>query len=184
MRGPAAAIAVPPGVEAHHEVELGVVIGRRLPGGVAGSAAAGGAGWEAAVAGYCLALDMTDRAAQAAAKAGGLPWTAAKGWDTFTPLGALVPRAAIADAHDVQLELDVDGAPRQRGSTAGMTHSIPAILAAVTRVMTLEAGDVVLTGTPAGVGPVRPGQVVEARAYCRGTLLARLVVPVVAAPTG
>jgi len=182
VRGPGAAVAVPAGVEVHHEVELGVVIGTRVRGGAAGAAAAGGPAWENIVAGYVLGLDMTDRAGQAAAKAAGLPWSAAKGWDSFTPLGPLVPRAAVADAHDVDLELDVDGEPRQRGSTADMTHRIPAILAAVARVMTLEPGDVVLTGTPAGVGRVLPGQTITARASCRGTLLARLVVPVVAAP--
>lgn len=153
---PGAAIVRPRGVAAlHHEVELGVVIGaraRHMP----------AASWAAHVAGYVLALDMTARDLQAAAKASGGPWTHAKCYDTFTPLSLLIPAAAVADPAELELVLYVDGELRQRGRTADMMHSVPELLAFLSTVMTLEPGDVVLTGTPAGVGPVAPGQTIRA----------------------
>ena len=139
----------------HHEVELGVVISRPC-------VRARATEWRSFVAGYVLALDMTARDLQAAAKKAGHPWTLGKCWDTFTPLGPLIPADAFAprDPHDVELWLAVDGAPRQRGSTAGMLFRIPELLQEISAVMTLEAGDVILTGTPEGVGPVEPGQTI------------------------
>lgn len=154
---PGASIVRPRGIGAlHHEVELGVVIGKRcksLP--VSGD-------WRAVVSGYCLALDMTARDEQAAAKADGMPWTRGKCWDTFCPLSAIIPASAVPDAHALELYLSVDGRERQRASTAGMLHNIPEILAAVSEVMTLEPGDLILTGTPEGIGPVEPGQTIVA----------------------
>ncbi len=140
--------------ELHHEVELGVVISRRCSGAAA-------ADWRSYVAGYRVALDMTARDLQAQAKAAGQPWTLGKCWDTFTPLGPTIPAEAFArDPHDVELWLAVDGAQRQRGSTAGMLFRIPELIQEISAVMTLEAGDVILTGTPEGVGPVEPGQTI------------------------
>ena len=140
----------------HHEVELGVVISRRC-------SAAAASEWRSFVGGYCVALDMTARDLQAQAKAAGQPWTLGKCWDTFTPLGPTIAAQAFAeDPHAVELWLAVDGVQRQRGSTAGMLARIPELLAEISAVMTLEAGDVILTGTPEGVGPVAPGQVITA----------------------
>lgn len=151
------AIVIPSGVgEVHHEVELGLVIGKRA------RKLAVDAPWREYVSGYVLALDMTARDLQAKAKLAGLPWTASKCYDTFTPLSPLIAAARIADPYALELYLTVDGQARQRGSTADMIHRIPAMLHAVTAVMTLEEGDVILTGTPDGVGPVRPGQTVKA----------------------
>eukprot|EP00873_Tetraselmis_striata_P026564 jgi/Tetstr1/446828/TSEL_034308.t1 len=141
--------------ELHHETELGVVIGtpgRRIP---ASSAMEH-------VAGYCLALDMTARQWQAAAKAKGLPWTAAKGFDTSLPVGDFIDKGAVADPHALTLWCAVNGDMRQRGSTSGMLFSVPQLIAAVSAVHTLEAGDLILTGTPEGVGPVRRGDVITA----------------------
>jgi len=113
------------------------------------------------VRGYVLALDMTARDMQARAKAEGLPWTQGKCYDTFTPLSAELPAAGLPDPHALELWLAVDGVQRQRGSTAGMLHRIPELIEAASAIMTLEPGDVLLTGTPEGVGPVQPGQVIS-----------------------
>lgn len=149
--GPGQAIVKPAGVaEVHHEVELGVVIGARCR-------AARAADWARYVGGYVLALDMTARDLQAKAKAAGMPWTQAKCYDTFTPMSDILPAAAVGDPHELELYLTVDGAPRQRGRTSGMLHRIPELLEAISAVMTLEPGDVILTGTPEGVGPAPVG---------------------------
>lgn len=139
----------------HHEVELGVVISRRC-------CDASAADWQSYVGGYCLGLDMTARDLQATAKKEGQPWTLGKCWDTFTPLGPTLPSAALPDPHAVELWLKVDGMERQRGSTADMLAKIPELIQEISAVMTLEAGDVILTGTPEGVGPVAPNQTITA----------------------
>jgi len=139
----------------HHEVELGAVIGARC-------ARARAADWRAYVRGYVLGLDMTARDAQAAAKRAGLPWAAAKGFDTAAPLSAEVRADAVPDPHTLELWLAVDGAPRQRGATSEMLVRLPELLAGISAVMTLEPGDIILTGTPEGVGAVEPGQVITA----------------------
>jgi acylpyruvate hydrolase len=144
--------------ELHHEVELGVVVGRAVPRGSLRAA-----DWRGAVGGYVLALDMTARDHQAAAKAAGAPWTLGKCWDSFAPLSARVlAPSAVRDPHALELSLSVDGAERQRASTAGMLFRVPELLAHAASVMSLERGDVLLTGTPEGVGPVRGGNVMRA----------------------
>ena len=155
--GSRAVIVAPRGIgELHHEVELGVVIGARASRVTAGAA-------RAHVRGYVLALDMTARDLQAAAKASGSPWTRGKCYDTFAPLSSRAADAArVPDPAALTLWLSVDGTQRQRGSTADMLHSVDELIAHVSAVMTLEPGDVLLTGTPAGVGPVRAGQRIRA----------------------
>lgn len=111
---------------------------------------------------YAIGIDMTARNAQDAAKRNGLPWTTAKGFDTFLPLSDPIPKSAIPDPHDAELFLTVNDQPRQRDSTALMLFRIPTILSYISRVMTLERGDVVLTGTPKGVGSVGVGDVMRA----------------------
>ena len=105
---------------------------------------------------------MTARNVQDAAKRNGLPWTTAKGFDTFLPLSNVIPKSSIPDPHDVELFLHVNGEKRQDDSTSLMIFRIPTILSYVTRVMVLEKGDVVLTGTPKGVGSVNLGDVMRA----------------------
>ncbi len=141
--------------ELHHEVELGVVISRRCSRAAASE-------WRSFVRGYVLALDMTARDLQADAKKMGMPWAAAKGFDTFTPLSEELPAALVPDPHALELWLRVDGVERQRGSTGDMLARIGELIEEVTGVMTLEAGDVILTGTPEGVGPVDVGQRIAA----------------------
>jgi acylpyruvate hydrolase len=114
------------------------------------------------VLGYAAFLDMTARDLQAAAKRAGLPWTLSKSMDTFGPVSRVVP-ASHAPAWDkMELRLLVNGEERQRSSTAAMIHPVPKILAHASRFMTLERGDLVATGTPAGVGAVKSGDTLEA----------------------
>lgn len=107
------AIEVPKGCEVHHEVELGVVIGKDGRDISAKDA-------HNYIAGYTLALDMTARNLQDQAKKAGLPWSAAKGYDTFTPVGEFIEKEAIQDTNDVDLSLKIDGVTKQNGNTRDM----------------------------------------------------------------
>ncbi|KAL0548406.1 hypothetical protein IC582_012856 [Cucumis melo] len=138
-----------------HEVELAVVISQRARDVPEASAMD-------YVGGYALALDMTAREIQASAKSAGLPWTVAKGQDTFTPISSVLSKTSIPDPDDLELWLKVDDEFRQRGSTKDMIFKIPYLISHISSLMTLLEGDVILTGTPSGVGPVKAGQKVTA----------------------
>jgi len=114
------------------------------------------------VAGYALGLDMTARNLQPAATATGPPWSRAKGYDTFCPISPFIPKEQISNPGDVELWLKVDGVLKQKGNTKDMIFPIPMLIQFVSSIMTLEPGDLILTGTPSGVGPVTAGQKVEA----------------------
>jgi len=104
-----------------------------------------------------LAIDMTARNMQEAVKKKGLPWSAVKGFDTFTPVGQFIPRSAVPDPHNLNLWLKINGQYKQNGTTSDMMFRIPKLIEHVSSIMTLEEGDLLLTGTPSGVGPVTPG---------------------------
>ncbi|RKP07551.1 hypothetical protein THASP1DRAFT_34876 [Thamnocephalis sphaerospora] len=148
-------IEIPQGCEVHHEVELGVVIGQQGRDIRASEA-------DQYVAGYALAVDMTARNLQNIVKAKGLPWSAAKGFDTFTPIGDFIPKSKIADASNVELWLKLDDQLRQSGNTRDMIFNVPQLIESVSSVMRLEPGDLILTGTPKGVSQVTPGQILTA----------------------
>ena len=139
----------------HHEVELAVVIGQKAR-DVPESAAMDYVG------GYAVALDMTAREIQASAKSAGLPWTVSKGQDTFTPISSVLPTTMVSDPDNLELWLKVDGEIRQKGSTKDMIFKIPFLISYISSIMTLLEGDVILTGTPPGVGPVKVGQKITA----------------------
>jgi 2-keto-4-pentenoate hydratase/2-oxohepta-3-ene-1,7-dioic acid hydratase in catechol pathway len=139
----------------HHEVELGVVVARECRSVPATEAAE-------QMLGYALALDLTLRDVQAAAKEKGHPWSVAKGFDCSCPISDVVPLEDPAVLTDMEIGLSVDGEVRQRGSTADMIWSPAELLSFASGIFTLERGDVILTGTPAGVGPLERGNVVEA----------------------
>ncbi|PON62013.1 Fumarylacetoacetase, C-terminal-related [Parasponia andersonii] len=139
----------------HHEVELAVVIAKKARDVPQASAMD-------YVGGYALALDMTAREIQASAKSAGLPWTIAKGQDTFTPISSVLPKASVTDPDNLELWLKVDGELRQKGSTKDMIFKIPFLISHISTFMTLFEGDVILTGTPEGVGPVKAGQKITA----------------------
>ncbi|KAJ2162349.1 hypothetical protein GGF46_000713 [Coemansia sp. RSA 552] len=168
-------IEIPPGCTVHHEVELGVVIGkggRDIPASTALQH----------VAGYALGLDLTARNLQDEAKKKGLPWSAAKGFDTFTPIGPFIPASMIPDPQNVRLWIEVAGHIKQDGMTDAMIFPIPQLLEHVSRVMTLEEGDLVLTGTPKGVGPIQPGEHVVAGLEYQGRELSRIKFDAVSRP--
>lgn len=134
--------------QVEYEAEIGVVVGRTLR-------HAGEAEAEAGIRGFICANDVTARDLQ---KSDG-QWSRAKGFDSFCPVG---PRMVEGlDWGTLEVIGRVNGEERQRGRSAQMVFSIPALLAYISDVMTLEPGDLILTGTPAGVGPLRPGDVVE-----------------------
>ena len=141
--------------DCHHEIELAVLIGR--PGKAIAEGEALGH-----VAGYGVALDLTLRDVQADLKAKGLPWEIAKAFDTACPLSAFVPAERITDPQHLRLQLRVNGELRQDGTTAAMLRPVARLLSEASSYFTLEAGDILLTGTPAGVGPLRSGDRVEA----------------------
>ena len=105
---------------------------------------------------------MTARNIQDEAKKKALPWSIAKGFDTFLPISSYISKSKIPDPHNVELYLSVNGEMRQMDSTALMLFRIPRQLSDISKVMTLEKGDLVLTGTPKGVGPVGVGDVMRA----------------------
>lgn len=135
-------------------MELGLVIGK--PGRDISQANA-----ESHIAGYTLAVDMTARNLQEKVKKQGLPWSTVKGFDTFTPIGAFISKSAISDPHDLRLQLKVNGILKQDGTTSDMIFRIPRVIEHVSSIMKLEDGDLILTGTPSGVGPIVPGDRVE-----------------------
>jgi 2-keto-4-pentenoate hydratase/2-oxohepta-3-ene-1,7-dioic acid hydratase in catechol pathway len=132
------------------EGELAIVIGKRA------SKLPSDAKWRSYVRGYTLANDVTARDLQ---KRDG-QWTRAKGFDTFCPVGPLVSDE-VDLAAGVSIETHVNGELRQQGSTLSFIFPIPELLSYITAAITLEPGDLVLTGTPAGVGPLKAGDRVD-----------------------
>jgi len=137
------------------ETELAVVLGE---GGrdVSEEAAMG------LVAGYAVFFDITARDLQSKARQEGSPWTASKGFDTFAPISRGIAAALVPDPHALPIRLRVNGVMRQDSNTREMVFRIPRLLAAASRILTLERGDVLATGTPAGVWPIAPGDVLLA----------------------
>ena len=115
-----------------------------------------GGDWRSTIRGYTLANDVTARDLQKKEA----QWTRPKGWDTFCPVGPIVSDEIDPDA-GVTLETRVNGELKQQGSTADFIFSIPELLAYITQAITLEPGDLLLTGTPSGVGPLKAGDRVE-----------------------
>ncbi len=136
--------------DCHHEIELAVLIGKTGK----------GIKEEEAfdyVAGYGVAIDLTLRDTQSQQKKKGLPWEIAKGFDTACPLSDFVTADRISDPNNLTLTLSVNGIQKQNGNTGLMMRKIPQIIAEISCIFTLEEGDIILTGTPAGVGPIRSG---------------------------
>ncbi|WP_130835184.1 fumarylacetoacetate hydrolase family protein [[Erwinia] mediterraneensis] len=141
--------------EVHHEIELAVLIGATLK-------QASEEHVTRAIAGYGIALDLTLRDLQAGLKKAGQPWEKAKGFDNACPLSGFIPVGEFsADPQNVELKLMINGEVRQQGNTADMIYKILPLIAWMSRYFTLRAGDVVLTGTPEGVGPLRSGDALE-----------------------
>jgi len=141
--------------DCHHEIELAVLIGKTAK-DVTAEAALG------YVSGYAVALDLTLRDVQGVQKEKGLPWEIAKAFDTSCPLSDFVPASQVDNPQELQLKLTVSGEVRQSGNTRDMIRSIAELIAATSAYFTLEEGDVLLTGTPSGVGRIVSGDRLEA----------------------
>jgi fumarylpyruvate hydrolase len=112
--------------------------------------------------GYAVGLDMTRRDIQAAAKKKGRPWDMSKGFDFSAPCGAITPRAGIGPLAKGAIECKVNGETRQRGDLSDMIWKVPQIVRFLSALVEIRPGDLIFTGTPAGVGPVRKGDDIEA----------------------
>ncbi|KAL8682143.1 MAG: hypothetical protein Q9186_001764 [Xanthomendoza sp. 1 TL-2023] len=148
----------PAGVNLHYEVELALIMGKTL----CDLDAKDEKQAMEAIEGYAVGIDMTARNTQEEAKKKGLPWSIAKGFDTFLPMSEPIAKAKVPDPHNVELWLSVNDELRQQDSTELMLFRIPRMLSDISQCMTLEKGDVVLTGTPKGVGSVVVGDVMRA----------------------
>jgi fumarylpyruvate hydrolase len=138
----------------HHEIELVVALGK------------GGANISEADAldhvwGYTVGLDMTRRDLQGEAKKLQRPWEMGKGFDQSAPMGALVPASRIGHPAKGEIGLKVNGVVRQIGDLAQQIWNVPETVSYLSRLVTLGAGDLIMTGTPAGVAAVGPGDVLE-----------------------
>lgn len=137
-------IRLPEGHSVHHELEFGVVIGK--PGANIKVEDASNH-----ISGYAIALDLTARDLQTEAKKSGRPWTIAKGFDTFCPVSTYIPATGILDPMNQEIWLKVNGEMRQKANTSDMIFDIYELIARISRVMKLEPGDFILTGTTLGV---------------------------------
>lgn len=124
---------------------------------------------------YGVGLDLTRRDLQAAAKAKGLPWDAAKGFDHSAPVSALRTTSEIGHPRHAQLSLTVNGELRQHTDIAQMILPVAEIIAELSRLFELQPGDVIFTGTPAGVGPLARGDTFRAELEGIATLEGRIV---------
>ena len=159
-----APIAYPPETQDfQHEIELVVAVGK--DGAVIGAHEA-----LSHVYGYAAGLDMTRRDLQALAKKAGRPWTMAKGFDQSAPIGSIAPASSIGHPDRGAITLSVNGAERQRGDLSDQIWSVPETIAFLSRLVTLRAGDLIMTGTPAGVGAVRRRDVLEGAIEGVGTV--------------
>ena len=138
-----------------HEVEMVIVMGRTgkdIPESKV----------DEFIAGYGIGLDMTLRDIQTEAKRKGLPWAVAKGFDTSAPLSHFVEREKIRTPNALDITLAVNGQLRQNSNTRNMIFSIEEIVGYISSIFTMEAGDLIFTGTPEGVASVVPGDLVRA----------------------
>jgi acylpyruvate hydrolase len=139
----------------HHEVELGVILGKKgknIPEKDAMDY----------VLGFLVALDITARDIQSIAKKNGWPWAIAKGFDTFAPISDAVMKEKIPNPLNLQLSLTVNGTIKQNENTSQMIYTLERIISFISEIMTVEPGDLILTGTPEGVGEIHEGDVLEA----------------------
>jgi fumarylpyruvate hydrolase len=154
--------------DVHHEIEMVVAIGK------------GGANIPADKAlehvyGYGVGLDMTRRDLQGEAKKMGRPWDTGKAFDFSAPCSAIVPASSIGHPSKGAVVLEVNGEIRQRGDLQDLIWNIPETIAYLSTLFCLMPGDLIYSGTPAGVGPVKPGDVMKGSVEGVGHLLTKVV---------
>ncbi len=147
----------------HHEVELAVIIGKRAE-------HVSSRDWEKYVYGYAIFLDITARDLQDEAKMRGEPWTVSKGFDTFGPISPITSKDRVNDPHKLNISLKKNGELKQDSNTSHMVFNISMILEYASKIMTLEPGDIISTGTPEGVGEIQDGDRLEAEIDELGSL--------------
>lgn len=162
-------IVIPEGVtNVQHEVELALVFGRRCKGASEEDALS-------YVSHVAVFNDVSARDMQSQARSEGNSWDLSKGMDTFGPMSEPVSVGSVGDLQDLDLELTVNGEVRQSGNTRDMIFPIPALISYVTGYMTMDEGDILITGTPEGVSEIRPGDVVTATVKGVGSVTNRVV---------
>ncbi len=166
---PSGAFPYPPlSEDVHHEVEVAILLksgGRDIPVDRALDC----------VYGYALALDMTRRDLQGAMKKAGRPWEIGKAFERSAPIGPVHPASQTGRLDHGRIALSVNGELRQEGDLNQMIWKAPEMIATLSRYFELAGGDVILSGTPSGVGPVARGDLLEAEAEGLGTLTVRVV---------
>ena len=152
----------------HHEFELVVALG-------SGGRDLTRAEADAAIWGYACGLDMTRRDLQAVAKKKGQPWDSGKGFDLAAPISSIVPRGSAPVLARGAIVLAVNGETRQSGDLSDMIWDIPDVIAHLSKLWELKAGDLVFTGTPEGVGPVVRDDLLQGRIEGVGSLAVEIV---------
>jgi len=141
--------------EVHHEVELALLIGKKAK-------SINQQDWKSHIAGTTVALDLTLRDLQSEAKEKGLPWSVSKGFDGSCPIGNFKPFCEADSLDNLKIQLKKNGELKQSGNTSQMIFPPEVLIAYISTIFTLEPGDIVLTGTPAGVGQLQSGDEIEA----------------------
>ncbi|OMJ23452.1 Acylpyruvase FAHD1, mitochondrial [Smittium culicis] len=163
-------ISLPKNQLVHHEIELGFVMKNN-----ANKVQSGNVKADDLIEGFCLGFDLTARDLQSFAKKNGYPWTVAKGYNHFCPISSLIDNSSFSperenlsvsqildniDKGHYKLVASVNSTVKQDDNLNLMVFKIPELISYVSNIMTLEAGDMVLTGTPKGVGPIQSGDVI------------------------
>ena len=139
----------------HHEVELVVALGKE------GKNISQTDALEY-VAGYGVGIDVTARDLQQQAKEKSYPWAVAKGFDTFAPISNFVPASEISDPQNLEISISVNGSQRQQSNTSMMIFPVMELVSYLSGIFTLHPGDLIFTGTPQGVSPIKKGDQIEA----------------------
>ncbi|MFN0123695.1 MAG: fumarylacetoacetate hydrolase family protein [Blastocatellia bacterium] len=163
-----AAMPYPPQTKnLHHEIELVVAIG-------AGGANIAAAGAHKHILGYAVGLDMTRRDLQNEMKKQGRPWCIGKAFDHSAPVGPIIPAAVAGDVGNADISLAVNGAERQRSNVSQLIWNIAEIIEHLSAAWTLQPGDLIFTGTPAGVAAVSPGDTMTGAIAGLGSISVRV----------
>ncbi|CAR29280.1 hypothetical protein ZYGR_0Z02020 [Zygosaccharomyces rouxii] len=161
-------ILVPNGVTVHHEIELALIMDKYISNVSPGDFKPQDV--YDSISGVSLALDLTARNVQDEAKKKGLPWSIGKGFDTFCPISQFIPKEQFkSDSQNLQdlfrLTCSVNGVKKQDGTSDLMLNSLHKIIQHISTMISLEPGDIILTGTPAGVGELHPGDNIQGKLY-------------------
>ncbi|CAC5423289.1 FAHD1 [Mytilus coruscus] len=138
-----------------YEIEFGVVIGKRGF-NISRSEA------DSYIGGYCVTLDMTSKDHWLEANKNGHPWALSKAFDTSTPIGRFIEKSKVSDPTNVQLWLNLNGKQRMNENTGDLIFPVDYLLEYITQYMSVEEGDLIITGTPPGFDTVHKGDVIEA----------------------